>query len=265
MNSEIAVSVKNISVSNEGFEIINDASADFPLGKSTIIMGPSGCGKSSFLKALAGLIVPDSGTVNILGTDMGKANDGELESIRRRSGFVFQDAALWQNMTVFQNLALPLRFHNKGIKTAILEEKIDRAQKSVGVLAQAHLRPAQLSAGERKLISFARALITDPVLLFLDEPTSFVDHTGIDRILGLLRDLKQQEKTIIAVTSNPNIASMISDYLMVMKAGKILAFDTMEKIVHSKNPEVAHILSDVLSETASYDGDILNLLDENNF
>jgi ABC-type transporter Mla maintaining outer membrane lipid asymmetry ATPase subunit MlaF len=259
---ESGLVLERVSLSIDDFQVIPETSIKFPSTESTVIMGPSGCGKSSFLKMAAGLIVPDTGRVSIFGKDIASLSEAEVEKFRKKNGFVFQDAALWQNITIYQNLALPLRFHYPDMIESEIRGRVIKMLNSVGVLNQDHLRPAQISAGERKLVSFARAIITEPDLLFLDEPTSFVDYSGTERIFSIIRSLKDTGITLIVVTTNAHLTSMIADHLLLLKEGRIIAFGKMQDIVRSRDPEVQHILSDVLSETSTFDGDILDLLSD---
>ncbi|MFW5744084.1 MAG: ABC transporter ATP-binding protein [Spirochaetota bacterium] len=256
-----ACALADIAVSFEAEQVLDSFSIAFPAQVCTVIMGPSGCGKSTLLKAAAGLAVPERGSVEILGVDPARASDHELEALRGRNGFVFQDGALWQNMTLYENLALPLRYHYPELDSGAVRERVLRLAREVRATTRLHLRPAQVSTGERKVVSFARAVVTDPDLLFMDEPTTSVDAERVDLLIRKLRELKERRVTIVSVTHNARIASQIADYVLVMKEGRILRFGTLKDISRSGDPEVERILTDVLSETATYDGDILALLD----
>ena len=259
-NPAPACRVSGVSVSYESTGVLLDVSLAFPAGGCTIIMGPSGSGKSTLLKAAAGLVVPDEGEVEVLGVDPMRATDRELEALRVRNGFVFQDGALWQNMTLYQNLALPLEYHRLEPDADARRRRVERLVRELGATTRLHLRPAQVSAGERKIVSFIRALICEPDLVFLDEPTTSVDAERVDLMVRRLKALRKQRRTIIAVTHDARIASQMADYLALMKQGRLLAFGTLAEISRSGDPEIERILTDVLSETATYDGDILDLL-----
>ena len=250
-----------ISVVANGDEILQNVSIDFPPNACTVIMGPSGSGKSTLLKAAAGLIVPDAGQVEILGTNPDHTTDRELEQLRARTGFVFQDDALWQNLSLLQNLTLPLQYHHADMSSESIKKRIDRLIGELGATRRLELRPASVSAGERKIISFVRAIVGEPELLFLDEPTTSVDGERADLMIRKLRELKERHITLIAVTHNARIASQLADYVVVLKAGRVLRFGSLHEISRSNDPEIERILTDVLSETATYDGDILELLD----
>ncbi|MFW6313717.1 MAG: ABC transporter ATP-binding protein [Spirochaetota bacterium] len=251
----------DVSIAHEGTSVLEAVSLTFAAEACTVIMGPSGSGKSTLLKAAAGLGVPDAGHVEILGVDPAKASDRDIEALRKRNGFVFQDGALWQNLTLYQNLALPLQYHYAELGEPEIRRRIDVLLRELGATARLTLRPSQVSAGERKIVSFMRAIIGDPRLIFMDEPTTSVDTERVDLLIRKLRELKQRRRTIIAVTHNARIASQIADHLVVMKKGRILRSGTLREVSRSGDPEVERILTDVLSETATYDGDILELLD----
>ena len=131
-----------------------------------------------------------------------------------------------------------------------------------GLARNQNSRPSELSAGERKIVSFLRALILDPEVVFLDEPLTSVDYQAGKRILSSIRQLKNQGRTIVAASHSPQLASQLADYLLILKDGKILAFDEFNTVVRTTDPEVQSILTEVLSEAATYDGDILSLLDD---
>jgi ABC-type multidrug transport system ATPase subunit len=189
---------------------------------------------------------------------LGKAEEREL---RRRNGFVFQDAALWQNLSVYHNLALPLQYHGVTGSDQETETRVRALARDFGMQRRLALRPAQLSAGERKLASFLRAIILEPELLFLDEPTSFVDHHGTELIFTRLRELKDRGTTMVASTHSAKISSQLADYLVVLDGGGVIAHGPFAEIIHSADRRVLDILTDVIEEAASYDADILDLLD----
>lgn len=258
---DAACCLRNVTVEFESERILDDANLLFPAGECTVIMGGTGSGKSTLLKSAAGLIVPDRGQVTILGVDAVRSSDREIEALRKKIGFVFQDAALWQNMSLQQNLEFPMRFHHPELAADQMKQKIDRLVGEVQATRRLDLRPAQVSAGERKLISFLRALVNEPGLLFLDEPTASVDSERVDLMIRLLREVKVRGATIVAVTHNPKLVSQLADNIVIQKQGVLLAADTLQRISRSSDPEIERVLTDVLSESATYDGDILDLLD----
>ncbi len=256
-----ACSLRDVSVRFEETDVLEEITVDFPASACTVVMGPSGSGKSTLLKAAAGLVVPETGTVEILGQNPARISDRELEALRARNGFVFQDAALWQNLTLEQNMILPLQYHSPHINAEEALTQVTRMAKELQAGRRLKLRPSQVSAGDRKTISFIRAIVHDPELIFMDEPTTSIDSERIDLVIRKLRDLRRRGRTVIAVTHDARIASQLADYVLVIRDGRILTFGTLYDVARSNDPEIERVLSDVLSETATYDGDILELMD----
>ncbi|MFQ3620789.1 MAG: ATP-binding cassette domain-containing protein, partial [Spirochaetales bacterium] len=210
----------------------------------------------------SGILWPEEGYVRYKGKALSKMSEKELFFHRGKTGFAFQDAALWSNLTVFQNLYLPLQFHRHKAHPRELEQRILSLAKEYGLEGDLQLRPAQLSAGKRILVSFVRSIVLDPDILFLDEPTTFLDNLTVDRILRTLKQMKKEGKTLLIATHSPELTSQLADRLVVMKGGSILEAGPVQQVVRSRNPLVIEIISEVLSEAAVYDTDILELLQE---
>ena len=255
------VELQDVHVTLGGFPALRGVSVGFTEGKSTVIMGPSGCGKSTLLKLAAGLIPPDDGRVLFRGKDIFQLTERGLLDMRRQNGFVFQDGALWENKSLFENLALPLQVHFPNLPAADRSRRVIRALERVGLEESASERPAALSGGEKKIASFLRALMTEPVLLFMDEPTLSIDHAMTDRVHQIIRDQKGRGSTIIAVTHDAQLTSTLADRLVVMDAGQVIASGDFDEIKRSRHARVRAILSEVLKDIASYDTDLLSLLD----
>jgi ABC-type transporter Mla maintaining outer membrane lipid asymmetry ATPase subunit MlaF len=256
------VTLESVRLTLGGFEALRGVSVAFAEGESTVIMGPSGCGKSTLLKVAAGLIPPDSGKVCYQGRDFYNMSERALMDIRRQNGFIFQDGALWENKTLFENLALPLQVHFPEVSAMERNRRVIQALERVGLEESATERPAALSGGEKKLAAFVRALMTEPGLLFMDEPTLSVDHATTERINQIIRDQKGRGSSIIAVTHDAQLTSTLADRLVVMDEGQILATGYFDEVRHSTHPRVRAILSEVLNNIASYDTDLLELLDQ---
>jgi ABC-type transporter Mla maintaining outer membrane lipid asymmetry ATPase subunit MlaF len=237
-------------------------SVAFPANRSTVIMGPSGSGKSMLLKVAAALIPPDSGRILMQGRNLQRFSQKDMLEFRRTSGFMFQDAALWENKTIFENLALPIQLHDPNRKSGEIRNRIRELLAPVNLLDSIDLRPAALSEGERKIVSFLRAIILDPAILFLDEPTTSIDHQLLEKMLRMIRTLNERGCTIIAVTHDAHLTAMIANHLVVIKEGRVLEAAQTAEVRRSANREVIEILSQVLSEAATYDTDILDLLEE---
>jgi len=254
------IRLKNVTVQSEDYEILRDISLSFAQSRSTVILGPAGCGKSTLLKVAAGIIMPDRGSVFIDGENLLTMPERDLKAFRRRNGFAFQDAALWANQSLYENLFIPLRFHNPRLKKSEIHDRVMQSLESTGMDSQAHLRPAQISSGEQKIVSFCRALILEPEVLYMDEPTLSIDARVLGIIYDLIRRYKQKGCTLLVVTHDQDLTSWLADDLIVLKAGEVVEMGPFDEVKNSENQEVQSILSSVLSRAASYDTDILGLL-----
>lgn len=256
------ISLQDVTVHFSGRDILHDINLSIPAGRSTVIMGPSGSGKSTLLKTAAGLIPPDTGKVFFQGKDMLLLSEGGMRELRRVSGFVFQDGALWENKTLMENLSLPLQVHFPQLSQAEVERRVVRALERGGLVESAHLRPVQLSGGEKKIASFLRALITEPAILFMDEPTLSIDHTMEEKVGQMINDAKARGCAIIAVTHDPRLTSTLADQLVILDAGVVRETGDFDTVKRTRDTRTRQILAEVLGEIASYDTDLLALLDE---
>jgi ABC-type transporter Mla maintaining outer membrane lipid asymmetry ATPase subunit MlaF len=255
------ISLQDVSVHLGDREVLRGVDVLFPPGQSTVIMGPSGSGKSTLLKIAAGLIPPDAGKVFFRGRDMFLLSEAEMRELRKASGFVFQDGALWENKTLMENLALPLEVHYPELRPGEVRRRVVRALERGGLAESAHQRPAGLAGGEKKIASLLRALITEPSILFMDEPTLSIDHTMEEKVQRMISDLKARGCAIIAVTHDPRLTSTLADRLVIMDGGAVREAGDFDTVKRSRDPRTREILSEVLGEISSYDTDLLALLD----
>jgi len=255
------IGLRGVTVLTGGHEAIADVDLSVPEGASTVIMGPSGCGKSTLLKVAAGLMPPDRGAVLLRGEDLDGFSEQRMREFRGTNGFVFQDGALWENKTIFDNLALPLQVHHPDLGPGEIGRRVARMLERGGLSDSPALRPAQLSGGERKIASFLRAAIVEPTIVFLDEPTRSIDYRMAERITAMIRDLKLRGCTILVVTHDARLASGIADRLVVLEAGRVLAEGPFDEVKRSTDERVHSVLARVLGEIASFDTDLLALLD----
>lgn len=233
-----AVSLAEVTVRFGDYEVLRDVSAEFPEGKSTFIVGKAGSGKSTLLKTAAGLVVPDRGRVFRGERDLARMNRAEEAEFRRTSAFAFQDAALWANQSIHANLSLPLAVHESALSKAEVDRRVKDAAKSVGYHESLALRPADLSSGEQKLISLARALMLDPALLFMDEPTASIDEDSVERVMEIVAGRKAAGVTIIAVSHRARVIADLADYLCVVSDGKVVAFGPAEEAAQAIGGEL---------------------------
>lgn len=203
------LTVEDVKFSSRTQEIIKGVSMEIEKGSTTVLIGKSGCGKSTLLKLLAGILVPSEGRVLFDGHDIETMTNAQNKEFRRRSAFVFQDAALWANQDIYHNLSIPLQVHFPKMSH---EERLFAVQ---GICAMVNysrpltLRPVDLSAGEQKRIAFARAMSCGPEILFLDEITASMDRRGMELIMNLLHNFVDQGNTLVYVSHN---ATFITEF-----------------------------------------------------
>lgn len=254
--------IENLGVLRGGKEIIHGIDARIRTGRTTVIMGASGCGKSTLLKVAAGITMPDRGRVLVGDKDIHSLSEKDTVRLRMHWGFVFQDAALWANKTILQNLTLPLLYHDSSMRIEDAEHKAERLLRATGYRDELTLRPSQLSTGEMKMVSFARALISDPKVLFLDSPFLAVDYTSVEKMRNIIAEFKQGGGTVCAVFQDPKYISRVAEDLIVMKDGRIIAAGAFTDIIHTRDGEVSEVISELLDQAASYDGSILDILSD---
>src|ERR1035438_719608 len=191
-------------------------------GKVTCILGRSGTGKSVLLKLLIGLESPDAGSIRLVGQDLSSASPHQLNEARKKVGFLFQQAALYDSMTIGENVAFPLRRHT----TLSSDDRLARVHQllaSVGMDRELDKMPSDLSGGMRKRVGLARALALDPVLVMFDEPTAGLDPITAAEIADLIVELRDKhDVTSIVVTHNLRTAKTVADRLIVLNRGKTL-------------------------------------------
>ena len=224
------IELRNVSFSAQDRKVAGDISFEFETGKTTALVGPSGGGKSTVLKLAAGLLVPDEGEILFNGKNIAQMTRAENLEFRRTGGVVFQDSALWANQNLFQILELPLRIHFPSMSKKQREQRIESVAAEVGYRKDLGIRPARLSMGEQKLIAFARALLCDPSLLFLDEWVESLDENAAGRLIGLVRRRKSGGATIIMVSHDMRIVKDLADIVVMIVDGRIFQKITKEQI-----------------------------------
>jgi len=221
---EDIIELKNVSFSaQDDRKVVQDVSVNFITGKVTAIVGPSGSGKSTILKISAGLLVPDNGEVLFQGKNISYMNRGENLEFRRQSAFVFQDSALWANQDLFQILELPLRIHYPEMDYKKRGKRIKEVAEMAGYKKDLFVRPSRLSMGEQKLIAFARAMLCNPTLLFLDEWVESLDETSAEILINNVKRSHKEGASVILVCHDMRIVSDLADQIIVVVDGKITA------------------------------------------
>ena len=212
------------------------------------LFGGSGSGKSVILRAIIGLEKPDSGEILFEGQDLTKLNERQLIDVRRKIAYVFQNGALFDSLTVEENLAYPLREHTK-LTEAQISQRIDEMLELVDMPGARDLLPAELSGGMQKRIGLARATIIQPEVILFDEPTAGLDPVNTRRLIDNVLKLKKRGITGIFVTHDIPAAFDIADRIAILNEGKIHVIDTTENIRKSKDPLVQSFVSGAHIET----------------
>lgn len=223
--------MKKIGLKENGLSVVKDIDISINEGSMTALLGEAGCGKSTVLKLMAGLILPSSGNVFFDGTDIHKMTREENLKFRKRCGFMFQDSALWANQDIYHNLELPLLTHFPKMSSNARKEKIKDIVKLVNYTKPLSNRPAALSIGEQKLISFARAIICEPDVLFLDEPTASIPPEAMENFMKLLQDFNTNKKTIVLVSHDNYFVSSFFCDKIYLERGEIAKRDLINDML----------------------------------
>ena len=235
--------VRDLRQTLGGHEVLRGVSLKVPRGKTTVILGGSGAGKSVLLRHLNGLMKPFSGSVSVLGTDLGPLSEKALRPIRRRIGVLFQDGALFDSMSVGENVAFPLR--EQGVRDrGAIAARVDEVLSLVGLHGQESKRPDALSGGMRKRVSLARALATAPDCLLYDEPTAGLDpilSENITRLIGRLQT--ELHLTSVMVTHHLGAMRWVADQVVFLKDGVIHYAGTPEGLDKSDDPAIREFLT----------------------
>lgn len=243
--NEAIISVRELVVRYGDRTILNGVNLDIQAGQTMVILGASGSGKSTLLRRIMGFEKPTAGHIWVKGVDITTCSDKKLNEIRRIMGISFQSAALFNSMTLADNVALPLREHTKLAEPTIqLMTRMKLGQ--VGLADAEDLFPSQLSGGMRKRASVARAIAMDPEILLFDEPSAGLDPIIAAEIDGLILELKKAfGMTIVVVTHELTSAFLIADRMCMLRHGKILAEGTADEIKNSQHPRIRQFLDRV--------------------
>ena len=222
--------------------VLDGVDLDINTGESVVVLGPSGTGKSVLLKHIIGLMRPDAGSIEIDGEQMVGLRESEMNVIRRRFGMLFQGAALFDSMSVAENVALPLREHTDMSEPDILNRVTERLE-WVGLKKIEELRPSTLSGGMRKRVGLARAIVMDPAFILYDEPTTGLDPIMSDAIDQLIRSLqKRMNVTSVVVTHDLRSAFKVGDRLAMLLNGHVVAQGTPAEMQASTDPVVRQFM-----------------------
>jgi phospholipid/cholesterol/gamma-HCH transport system ATP-binding protein len=230
------IELHNVYKSFDGREVLRDMSIDVERGESLVIVGGSGTGKSVTLKHIIGLLRPDRGSVIIDGQDITQLGEVELNRFRRRFGMAFQEGALFDSMSVFENIAFPLRRHTK-MTEAEIRARVEECLEDVHLEGVDKKRPSELSGGMRRRVGFARAISLKPEILLFDEPTTGLDPVISAVVAELITEMDEKlGTTTVTITHDMKVAFTIADRVAMLYEGHIIEEGTPEEFQASRNP-----------------------------
>ncbi len=237
------ISIRNLSKRFDELTVLDGISVEVTEGENLIVFGRSGTGKSVMLKCIIGLLEPDEGEVIVKGKDIQKLKPKELNKVRKNLGFLFQGAALYDSMSVRENLEFPLIMNEKYSQRE-LDDKVMHTLELVSLTEAVDKMPSELSGGMRKRIGLARSIITDPEIMLYDEPTTGLDPITTKEISELILNLQMQlNMTSIVVTHDLICAQIIADRAIFLREGKIFYKGLLEELENSSDPFLRNFFS----------------------
>jgi len=237
------IEIINLLKSFGSNKVLEDLNLTINSGETMVIIGRSGCGKSVLLKHIIGLLKPDFGQVIIDGADVGRMDDKQLDRLRLTFGMLFQGAALFDSLTVYENVSFALREHTDTPESDI-RKKVATSLAMVRLKDIEELMPAELSGGMRKRVGLARAICNDPKIILYDEPTTGVDPIGADAINELIIDLSKKLKvTSVVVTHDMVSAYKVADRIAMLYNGKIVEVGPVKQIKNTEDPLVKQFIT----------------------
>ncbi|MBL7716739.1 MAG: ATP-binding cassette domain-containing protein [Bdellovibrionales bacterium] len=239
---EVALELKGIRKSFGEKKVHQGVSFQLKRGEILGLFGGSGTGKSVVLRSIIGLEQPDEGEIWFGGTDVSKLSEEEMTPVRTRMAYVFQNGALFDSLTVEENLSYPLQEHTKMTESQI-KKKVNEMLELIDMVGSNDLLPAELSGGMQKRAGLARAIILDPEVILFDEPTAGLDPVNTKRLIGNILKLKKRGITGIFVTHDIPAAFEIADRIAILYNGKIHVIDSVDEIKKSKDPLVQSFVS----------------------
>lgn len=237
------IEIKNLSKKFDSSHVLSNLDLTVKTGETKVIIGRSGVGKSVLLKSIIGLVKPDAGSIRINGVEVTELNEKDYDKIRMEIGMVFQGGALFDSMTVAENVAFVLNEFQSAAPGTI-KERVDDCLAMVGLKGIGHLMPSKLSGGMKKRVSIARALCMEPQIILYDEPTSEVDPISADALNNLIIELRDKLKvTSIVVTHDMSSAYKIADTIAMLYHGEVIADGTPQQIRQSDHPVVKQFIN----------------------
>ena len=237
--NDVVISIRGLYKSFEDNEVLNGIDLDLHKGENLIVLGRSGSGKSVLIKIIAGLMKPDKGVVKVLGNDIHKLTKKELIELRLKIGFLFQHSALYDSMTVRENLEFPLTRHERNISQEKINAAIKDVLDAVGLADTVDQMPSELSGGQEKRIAIARTLILKPQIILYDEPTAGLDPLTSIEINNLINEVQKKYKTSsIIITHDLTCAKTIGDRILMLVDGKFIRQGDFEEVFDTDDERI---------------------------
>jgi len=236
-NAERIIDITNLQISFGNQEVLKNVSLQLFNGENLVVLGKSGSGKSVLIKCIVRLLDSASGIINVFGENVNTLNGSKLNDLRKKIGFLFQSGALYDSMTVKENLEFPLRRIRKDLSQPEIDTKILEALENVGLADALNKMPSQLSGGMRKRISLARTVVVDPLIMLYDEPTTGLDPVTSDEISALINEVQKKYKTSsIIITHDIECARATADRIVMLQDGEIYMEGNLAAFENSKDP-----------------------------
>ena len=243
--SDHYIEFRNVSKSFDDNAVLKDVSFYLNQGETAVIMGRSGVGKSVSLKLLLGFLEPDEGQIIVAGRDVTSFTEEQFSEIRKIVTMVFQSGALFDSLTVAENIAFPLETRGAKLEGAAIKEKVAELMKMLELTEDANRLPADLSTGTKRAVAIARALAEDPQAILYDEPTTMVDPLMAAHMSDLILKLKKTlHKTSIVVTHDTHLAKKLADRVIFLQEGRVGFFGTWKELQDSKDPFLRNFLQE---------------------
>ncbi|RCR69127.1 ABC transporter ATP-binding protein [Larkinella punicea] len=237
---ESVIVIRDLRISFGDLHVLRGVDLDLYQGENLVVLGRSGTGKSVLIKIIAGLLEPDEGTVNVLGEDVSKLKKRELDALRLKLGFSFQNSALYDSMTVRENLEFPLIRNVRNLSRSDIDKAVEQALEDVGLSQTINQMPSQLSGGQRKRIGIARTLILKPEIMLYDEPTAGLDPITSNEINNLINEVQERHNTSsIIITHDLTCAKTVGDRIAMLLDGRFERQGTFEEVFEDSNDERA--------------------------